>query len=288
MATNRCIIIGFLLIEICIAFSSASPTTNLHIVKYNDNQAIEKEMTVSYTWLEQNLPVYGDGDTHYYHQGPVFLDDETNETHEQELRWNPEEDNNWDTKDMGALKGTNLKDLCDLVGGMSPGEEVKILATDGWYKWFAYKNVYEYSTREGPIVICWYKNGMYPDSGYSEGMRMVWFAEATYKEGPTSIAGLPSGYYHVFGNWDWHEAADSKYWYYYRQGDEKYPTTTGLSGMYVSDILIYPINITETAPPDSKTLSTTSPKETSFSHFTILYALAVCGFTGYIIKRRKK
>ncbi|HQI13666.1 MAG TPA: hypothetical protein PK254_00635, partial [Methanolinea sp.] len=76
--------------------------------------------------------------------------------------------------------------------------------------------------------------------------------------------------------------------YYYRQGDEKYPTTTGLSGMYVSDILIYPINITETAPPDSKTLSTTSPKETSFSHFTILYALAVCGFTGYISKRRKK
>ena len=82
-----------------------------------------------------------------------------NETLEQELRWNPAEDTNVDTKDMGAVKGTNLKDLCNLVGGMSPGEEVKILAIDGWSDTYAYKNVYEYSSREGPLGICWYQNG---------------------------------------------------------------------------------------------------------------------------------
>jgi hypothetical protein len=58
---------------------------------------------------------------------------------------------------------------------------------------------------------------------------MVWFADAS-----TNPWGI-----HAFGVWDWHEAADPKYWYYYRQGDEKYPTTTGLSGMYISEILIY-------------------------------------------------
>ncbi len=35
--------------------------------------------------------------------------------------------------------------------------------------------------------------------------------------------------YHVFGNYDWHEAADPEYWYYYQSGGENYPTTTGLS-----------------------------------------------------------
>jgi len=258
-----------LFIAVCMIAPTMAATTQVQIVKYaNDGTTILNQTTVNFTWMMNNLPVLGDGVTHYYHQGPVFLDDENNETHEQELRWNPEEDNNWDTKDMGAVKGTNLKDLCDLVGGMSPGEEVKILATDGWYKRFAYKNVYEYSTREGPIVICWYKDGMYPDSGYSEGMRMVWFAEATYKEGPTSIAGLPSGYYHVFGNWDWHEAADSKYWYYYRQGDEKYPTTTGLSGQVVNRIYIYsddPVPTPPVAAFSSDTQTGTAPLTVQFT-----------------------
>ena len=32
------------------------------------------ETTKTYQWLEANLPVLGDGTTHYYHQGPVFVD----------------------------------------------------------------------------------------------------------------------------------------------------------------------------------------------------------------------
>jgi len=222
------IIILFLMVSPFVLPVNAA-TTEIRIVKYAiDGVTILAEKTVDYHWMEQNLRVYGDGVTHYFHQGPVFIDDPDPEK-EQALRWNPAEDTNVQEKDMGAVKGTNLKDLCDLVGGMSPDEEVKIVAADGWYKWFAYKNVYEYSSREGPIIICWYKDGKNPDSGYSEGMRMVWFADASIN--PWGI--------HAFGVWDWHEAADPKYWYYYRQGDEKYPTTTGLSGMYISEILIY-------------------------------------------------
>ena len=126
---------------------------------------------------------------------------------------------------------------------MQEGDRLEIIARDGFKKEFAYKNVYEYDEdREGPMVLCWYKDGMYPESGYNEGMRLVWFAAPTYKEGPTSIEELPSGDYHVFGNWDWHEAADPKYWYYY-QGE--YPTTTGLSVQNVSKINIYEL----AAPP---------------------------------------
>ncbi|OPY36823.1 MAG: PKD domain protein [Methanoregulaceae archaeon PtaU1.Bin059] len=229
---------AILLLAVCLVAPVMAATTSVEIRKYaNDGTTILNQTTVNYTWMMNNLPVLGDGVTHYYHQGPVFVDDPDPET-QAALRWNPEEDTNVEEKDMGAVKGTNLKDLCDLVGGMSPGEEVKILSSDGWNKRFAYENVYGYSSREGPIVICWYKNGMYPDSGYTEGMRMVWFADNSTN---------PWGY-HAFGNWDWHEAADEQYWYYYQQGDEKYPTTTGLSGQVVNRIFIYSDDPVPTAP----------------------------------------
>jgi hypothetical protein len=180
---------------------ASAATTGLTIIRYaSDNTTVLSQTTVTYQWMRDNMPVLGDGTTHYYHQGPVFIDN-ADEATEQALRWNPAEDTNVDTKDMGAVKGTNLKDLCDLVGGMSSGEKVKVLSSDGWSKLLAYKNVYEYSSREGPVGICWYKDGKYPDTGYTEGMRMVWFADNS-----TNPWGI-----HAFGNWDWHEAAAPEY-----------------------------------------------------------------------------
>jgi parallel beta-helix repeat protein len=239
-------------------------TTQVQVIKYaNDNTTILNQTTVNYTWMMANLPVLGDGTTHYYAQGPLFLDDATNETHEQELRWNPAEDFNVLEKDMGAVKGTNLKDLTDLVGGMSPGERLKILSSDGWNKWFAYKNVYDYSIREGPIGICWYKDGKYPDSGYSEGMRMVWFADDsvnTLGPGGTGV--------HAFGNFDWHEAAAPEYWYYYQSGGENYPTTTGISGQYVNRIYIYSNEAPPTTPVAAFSADPVSGPAPLTVHFT--------------------
>ena len=64
---------------ICI-LSFAAPalaaTTRLHIVKYaNDGTTILSEKTLTWQEMESSLPVKGDGVTHYYHQGPVFVDD---------------------------------------------------------------------------------------------------------------------------------------------------------------------------------------------------------------------
>jgi hypothetical protein len=208
---------------------ASAATTSVTIIKYAaDGTTVLAQTSVTYQWMQANLPVLGNGTTHYYHQGPVFIDN-PDEATEQALRWNPAEDTNVQEKDMGAVKGTNLKDLCNLVGGMSVGDELKVKASDGLSKWFAYKNVYQYSTREGPIGLTWYMNGYYPDTGYSDGMRLVWFADTSVN--PWGI--------HAFGNYDWHEAAASQYWYYYVDGSEYYPTTTGLSVRYVSQLLIY-------------------------------------------------
>ena len=204
-------------------------TTSLTITKLaSDGTTVLDTRTVDYNWMMTNLPVLGDGTTHYYAQGPVMKDD-PDPVIEELIRWNVTEDTNVLEKDMGAIRGTNVKDLCDLVGGMNAGETIQVKAPDGFNKYFAYKNVYEYSDREGPMAIAWEKNGLYPDTGYSDGMRLVWFADNSIN--PWGV--------HALGTWDWHEAADSAYWYYYVSGAESYPTTTGLSVQTVSEIIIF-------------------------------------------------
>lgn len=215
-----------------------SATTSLRIIKYaNDRTTILAEKNLTYQEMRDTLRVQGDGSTHYYHQGPVFVDG-PDEKVEQELRWNPGEDTNVMEKDMGAVMGTSVKDLCDIVGGMVAGDTVEIIAADGLKREFAYKNVYSPPSRQGTMVITWYCSdselsactGPYPDNGYENGMRLIFFAD-------TSVN--PWGA-HVFGNYDWHESAEEKDWYFYH-GDagERYPTTTGLSIKYVSEIHIY-------------------------------------------------
>lgn len=255
---------------------ASASTTEIHVVKYAaDEFTILAEKTVDYRWMEENLRVYGEGFTHYYHQGPVFVDD-PDPVKEEELRWNPAEDTNVQEKDMGAVKGTNAKDLCNLVGGMSPGDTVKIRAADGFVKEFAYRNVYCPHPRQGPLVVTWWKAdaGYVPD--YREGMRLVFFADTS--SNPWGV--------HAFGNWDWHESADEQYWYFYRQGDQEYPTTTGLSVQYISDILIYPGIPAQAEPPRMTTHnSQEAPAQPGFSFHVIMGALAAGGFLVYTFKR---
>jgi hypothetical protein len=210
-----------IILVLCILLALAAPvaasTTELHVVRYAaDGVTVLEEATVDYTWLEQNLPVQGDGETHYYHQGPVFEGDP----------WNPGEDVNVEEKDMGAVKGTDLADICDLVGGMREEETVRVRAADGMSKTFPYRNVYEPESRQGPMVITWYRadEGYVPD--YYSGMRLVFFADTS-----TNPDGI-----HAFGVSDMRECFGSDYWYFFQPG---LPTTTGLSVQYVSEISIY-------------------------------------------------
>jgi hypothetical protein len=208
------------------------PTTSVTIMRMAaDGETVNREVTLTYQEMEEQFEVYGDGETKYYHQGIVTLDDDDPETQEM-LRWDPNELLPGDSlKERGAVMGTNVRDLCGLVGDMAEGEEVKITGSDGVGYTFAYKNVYEYKDREGPMVLTWYKDGKYTDNGYNDGMKLVWLADDSHN----------SQKLHVFGNWDWHEAADEKYWYYYQQNpsSSKSPTTTGISVKYVSEIKFF-------------------------------------------------
>jgi hypothetical protein len=250
-------------------------TTEVHIARYAaDNVTVINETTVTYQWMEANLPVMGDGITHYYHQGPVFVDD-ADTAREEQLRWNAAEDTNVKEKDMGGVKGTDLRDLCDLAGGMSPGDLVKLKAEDGFTKTFAYENVYTPSARQGPMVIVWYHDAEGYVPRYRTGMRLIFFADNS-----TNPWGI-----HALGNNDWRESAAPEYWYYYRQGDEKYPTTTGLSVQYISDILIYssgPVQEVTVQP----TTPITTPAKASFSPYSLLCVLITCSFLRYNIHKR--
>ena len=116
-----------------------------------------------------------------------------------------------------------------LSGVWSPGDELKLTATDGFSKTFAYENVYEPSSRQGPMVIAWYRADKGYVPSYNDGMRLVFLADTSVN--PWGI--------HAMGAWDWHESAAEKYWYYYYNGNEKYPTTTGVSVQSIGEILIF-------------------------------------------------
>jgi len=176
------------------------------VIKYaSDETTVLSERSVTCGWMEANLPVQG-GATDYYQQGPIFAGDP----------WDPDETLN--LKSKGIVKGTDVKDLCDLVDGMSPGDEIKIRASDGFSRWFGYENVYDPQPRQGPIVLCWYRDGdRVPD--FEEGPQIVFFADDS-----------------VFGNWDMHESLAQEYRYNY---SSDYPSANGLSVKWISEIVIY-------------------------------------------------
>ncbi|MGI9952715.1 hypothetical protein V3F56_10180 [Moorellaceae bacterium AZ2] len=258
---------------------AAEPTTSVQVVKYAaDKQTVVVVKQVDYRWMEANLPVYGDGKTHYYHQGPVFEGD----------KWDPTRTKN--LKDKGAVKGTNIKDLCELVGGMTPDDEVVISASDGYYMKFGYQNLYQPPDRQGPIVLCWYNGeeveagerqgkGYVPD--YFTGMRLVFMPRVPNSDGK-----------YVFGNIDMKECmTDEKYWYYY---ENLYPSTNGLSAKWVKEIAIYPGG----APDQAVTLSeettgggveSSAPRSRNLLIlFLTVGGLSVIAVAGYLLIQMKR
>lgn len=224
---------------------AAGGTTEVRIARYaSDNRTILDETTVDYIWMKENLPIYGDGRTHYYHQGPV-LEEHWNNAHPDEEYdpWDQAEDvlgSILQKGDLGAVMGTAITDLCDLIGGAKPGDMIAIKCRDGWRKTYPYEYIYHPDPRQGPAVITWFngdeaageQQGVgYPDTCYTSGMRLVFFADTSRN---------PWGW-HVFGNTDMKECWTEDYWNYGAQ----YPSAVGCSGKWVSEIGIY----TKQPPP---------------------------------------
>jgi len=223
----RTIMLMLALLCMIAGVACAAPTNSAPVVKIAaDGTTVTNETTVDYLWMEANLPALGDVVTHYYHQGPVFAEDK-------EAQWDLNETTNF--KDRGAVKGTNVADLCDLVGGMAPDDEVMIRAGDGYHIEFGYTNVYEPEPRQGPIGICWY-NGEDADVGerqgvgyppdYHAGMRLVLFADTSVNaEGK-----------HVFGNQDMRACFPPERLHLF---DDLYPSTSGYTVKWIEEVRVY-------------------------------------------------
>ena len=240
---------GLLVCLSLLACGALAASTDVRVVKLAaDGKTVLSERTVDYHWLEANLPVRGDGSTHYYHQGPTFDDADL---------WDPTESKNVQDKDMGAVKGTAVRDLCGLVGGMQSGDTLVVRASDGFSKRFSYGSVYSPNARQGQMVLTWYKadEGYVPS--YSTGMRTVFYADTS-----TNPWGL-----HVFGNADMKASMQSNEWHYF---NGVYPTTTGLSVQSVNEIRILSTQsaatttaTTRTTTAATSTAKTTAPTQTT-------------------------
>ncbi|TAJ44555.1 PEGA domain-containing protein [Methanofollis fontis] len=218
-----------LVLLVCGAAPVSAATTSLTITKLaSDDTTVLNETTVTWTWMRDNLPVYGDGITVYYNQGPVF-EGAWDDVHPDEPYdpWNPTEDVNIEYKDHGEFRGTNVLDLCALAGGTSGGDMVTIRATDGMSKTWPAEYVIDPDPGQGPMVIGWDhgKDLGTVEEGFTQGMRLYFLAQTTNAAGQ-----------HVWGNWDMHEAWSEDYWYYY---NGEYPSASGNSVYYVSDIVIH-------------------------------------------------
>ena len=113
------------------------------------------------------------------------------------------------------------------------------------------------------MVITWYRDGQYVDSGYADGMKLVFFADTSVN--PWGI--------HAMGNYDWHESADPQYWYYYFDGNERYPTTTGLSIKYISDVFIY----SDDSPPSPPVAAFSATPRSGTAPLTVTFTDASTG-----------
>ncbi|NLG52203.1 MAG: hypothetical protein GX552_18995 [Chloroflexi bacterium] len=193
---------------------AAAGTTSIRVVKYQpDGTTIIDERTIDYATMQSSLPVQGDGIREFYHQGPTF--DPAN-------FWDPTETLNLKAK--GALKGTDLRDLCELVGGMAPGDTVRVMAIDGFSKTFDYANVYHPTPEQGKIVVSWYAKGYGHVPTWEDGMMLAFFAETTNSAGQ-----------YVFGNLDMQRTMPENRWHYY----DIYPSSNGYTIKNVGTIAIY-------------------------------------------------
>jgi hypothetical protein len=270
--------VAFLLLLAALAAPAlAEPTTSLTITEIApDGTTVLNSTTVDYRWLEQHLPVFGDGVTHYYHQGPVFEGD----------KWDPNETVNF--KDRGAVKGTDVKDLCGVFGGLRPGDEALVAAADGYNVCYGYETLVHPPARQGPLVVAWYNgedvavgekqgNGYPPD--FYTGMRLVFFADTSTN--PDRL--------HVFGNTDMKEALPENAQYFY---NDLLPSTSGISVKWVSEVRLYrggyhgdrhaPVKSLQDA---SNTTAATLPPTTTRAGLPVPLALAALG--GALLLRRR-
>ena len=197
-------------------FSTVQTATPLHIIKYGpDGVTIINETNVTYQWMEANLPVIGNGTTVYRFEATTDIPSNI---------WDPEETYPGGFKIANAVKGSRLHDLCELVGGMGTGTDIKLIASDGYETTLPYSSVYTnpaVQARQGDAILAWWGDGQYVPY-YTDGMRLFF---------------TPDDY--IYGQWDMNQTMPPTYQHFYYKDGIFYPSCAGLSAKLVTTIKIY-------------------------------------------------
>ena len=199
--------------------AAGAPTTTLEVIRYGwDNTTVAERETVNVSWMRTALPVRGDGATAYSFQGPTF--DAAN-------LWDPGETVNT-AKISEVVKGTAIRDLVELAGGMHPGDEVQVRAADNFRKRLNYTNIYDPPARQGVPVLAWWnaRNG----DAWPESMRLFFLADDSSNP----------GHLHVFGNEDMRQCFAPAYWHYFYSDGVGYPSAAGLSVSTIAYLEVFP------------------------------------------------
>jgi len=196
-------------------FQEPTEAPSIHIVRYDsEGVTVENETTKTITWMEENLDVIGaPNGVRLKFQGPTFDPNDL---------WNPEEDTNLE-KVNDVVKGTSIRDLCDLVGGVPEGWEVELIASDGYEAKLNYTNLYTPLERQGEAIVAWWTE----KDGYAP----------VYDAGPRLFFNTPD---RVFGAEDMRVCLAEPYWHYYWQGGIQYPSAAGVSNQKIATIRIKP------------------------------------------------
>ena len=196
-------------------FQEPTEAPSIRIVRYaSDGVTVVNETTKTIEWMEENLDVYGTPDgAQLRFQGPTFDPNDL---------WNPAEDINPGKVDE-VVKGTAIKDLCDLVGGVPEGGEIELVASDGYEAKLNYTNLYAPLDRQGEAIVVWWteRQGYVP----------------AYGDGPRLFFNTPDG---IFGADDMRTCLAEEYWHYYWADDIQYPSAAGVSNKNIATIEIHP------------------------------------------------
>jgi len=195
----------------------SAATQEVTVIKYAANNYSYAESSVTRNWTEMESSM-----TKAYSNGPVYMQGPTFDSADP-----------YGTAGQNMIlyyghNGTYVKDLTDLAGGMSAGDEIFVKASDGMTRYFNYTNVYAPASGQGELVLAWWDSSSGAVPGYSEGIRSFFYT-------PASSYGVSDSL-----NFTLVEMRDSLApWYRYNYSTI-WPSAKGLSVKYVNQLKIYP------------------------------------------------
>jgi len=192
-------------------------TTEVTTIKYAANNYSYAESSATRTWTQMQSSF-----TNVDSKGPVYMQGPTFNTSD------PYGDAGENMILYYEHNGTYVRNLTDLVGGMSAGDEIAVKASDGMTRYFNHTNVYTPMDRQGQMVLAWWDNQSGAVPTYSEGIRLfIYTPPASYGVSDSLNLTLRDMFYSMA---PWYRYNYSGIW----------PSAKGLSVKYVNQLKIYP------------------------------------------------